>query len=145
MYEPFRFGVLLELQETKNVRISRFQSGEIITSDQEPGRASFRTRLDNFEALDVRILSWAEHILERLEDGLDKLDIGDKQLLYEETEAEVRNQQTQIFENIQEGEALIRGNYDNDFESLALANKYKFSRLRLEISVKRVCSLLQPF
>ena len=115
MYEPFRFGVLLELQETKNVRISRFQSGEIITSDQEPGRASFRTRLDNFEALDVRILSWAEHILERLEDGLDKLDIGDKQLLYEETEAEVRNQQTQIFENIQEGEALIRGDYDNDF------------------------------
>ena len=115
MYEPFRFGVLLELQETKNVRISRFQSEEIITSDQEPGRASFRKRLDNFEALDVRILSWAEHILERLEDGLDKLDIGDKQLLYEETEAEVRNQQTQIFENIQEGEALIRGDYDNDF------------------------------
>ena len=90
------------------MNISRFRSGE--TSDQEPGRASFRTRLDNFEALDARILNWAEHLLERLEDGIDKLDIGDKQLLYEETEAEVRNQQVQILENIQEGEALVRGN-----------------------------------
>ncbi len=81
-----------------------------MTSDQEPGGASFRTRLDNFEALDARILNWAEHLLERLEDGIDKLDIEDKQLLYEETEAEVRNQRVQILENIQEGEALVRGN-----------------------------------
>ena len=58
----------------------------------------------------MRILNWAEHLLERLEDGIDNLDIGDKQFLYEETEAEVRNQQVQIFENIQEGEALVRGN-----------------------------------
>ena len=81
-----------------------------MTSDPEQDRASFKTRLVNFEALDVRILNWAEHVLERLEDGIDQLDIGDKQLLYEETEAEVRNQQLQIFENIQQGEALIRGN-----------------------------------
>ena len=85
---------------------------EIVTLDPEQDQANFRTRLDNFETLDVRILNWAEHVLERLEDGIDQLDIGDKQLLYEETEAEVRNQQLQIFENIQQGEALIRGNFN---------------------------------
>lgn len=115
------------------MKISRFPSGETVKSDQEPGRASFRTRLDNFEALDVRILNWAEHLLERLEDGIDKLDIGDKQLLYEETEAEVRNQQVQIFENIQEGEALVRG------------NNVQQTSTSFECSAKRVCSLLLPF
>ena len=107
--KTFRFGVLLELQEAHNLKISRFQTAEIVTSDQEPGSASFRARLNNFEALDVRILNWAEHLLERLEEGKGQLDIGDKQLLYEETEAEVRNQHGQIFANIQAGESLIRG------------------------------------
>ena len=111
--ESFRFGVLLELQEAHNLKISRFRPPDkVVTLDPEQDQANFRTRLDNFETLDVRILNWAEHVLERLEDSIDQLDIGDKQLLYEETEAEVRNQQLQIFENIQQGEALLRGNFN---------------------------------
>ena len=65
----------------------------------------------SFESSNVRITEWAEHILKRLEDGIVNchLDIGDKQLLLEETEAEVKTQQEKITEVINEGDSLIAG------------------------------------
>lgn len=108
----FRFGVLLKLQEAQKVRVSSLKT-KTVTSDRELHQANFRSRLDKFSGLHARIVTWAEHLLQRLEEGLCQLDIGDKQLLYEETLAEVTNQQKQITENSQDGKALLRGNNMN--------------------------------
>ena len=57
----------------------------------------------------LRINEWAEHIIKRLEDGIVSLELVDKQLLLEETEAEVKTQQEKILVLIKEGETLING------------------------------------
>ena len=57
----------------------------------------------------LRINEWAEHIIKRLEDGIVSLELVDKQLLLEETEAEVKTQQEKIVVLIKEGETLING------------------------------------
>ena len=67
------------------------------------------SRISTVEDSFLRINEWAEHIIKRLEDGIVNLELVDKQLLLEETEAEVKTQQEKILVLIQEGEALING------------------------------------
>ena len=64
---------------------------------------------ERYEAGLSRISCWADHILTRLDDGLERLDLVDQQLLYEETEAEVRSQEEATSEIIQEGRNLCSG------------------------------------
>ena len=58
-----------------------------------------------------QLTCWADHILTRLDDGLQRLDLEDQQLLHEETEAEVRGQQEAADEVIKEGTNLISGEW----------------------------------
>ena len=67
------------------------------------------SKVSNVEESFLRINEWAEHIIKRLEDGNATLELVDKQLLLEETEAEVKTQQEKILLLIQEGETLING------------------------------------
>ena len=67
------------------------------------------SRISTVEDSLLRINQWAEHIIKRLEDGIVSLELVDKQLLLEETEAEVKTQQEKILVLIKEGETLIDG------------------------------------
>ena len=67
------------------------------------------SRISTVEDSFLRINEWAEHIIKRLEDGIVSLELVDKQLLLEETEAEVKTQQEKILVLIKEGETLING------------------------------------
>ena len=67
------------------------------------------SRISTVEDSFLRINEWAEHIIKRLEDGIVSLELVDKQLLLEETEAEVKTQQEKILVLIKEGETLIDG------------------------------------
>ena len=70
---------------------------------------SSTSRLASCENSFIRISEWADHILKRIENGIENLDIVDKQLLLEETEAEVNNEHDSILIVIREGEQLIKG------------------------------------
>ena len=70
---------------------------------------NFIPRLKSFENLYSRNSEWVSHLLNRLEDGTKHLETEDKQLLLEETEAEVQTHQEKLLELISEGESLIRG------------------------------------
>ena len=67
------------------------------------------SRISTVEDSFLRINEWAEHIIKRLVDGIVSLELVDKQLLLEETEAEVKTQQEKILVLIKEGETLING------------------------------------
>ena len=81
--------------------------------------ASVSDIYEKYEARVSRISCWADHILTRLDDGLERLDLVDQQLLYEETEAEVRSQE-QTSEIIQEGRNFCSGEF-NSFVLLFLS------------------------
>lgn len=88
--------------------------------------ASVSDIYEKYEARVSRISCWADHILTRLDDGLERLDLVDQQLLYEETEAEVRSQEEQTSEIIQEGRNLCSGEF-NSFVLLFLSRSSNLS------------------
>ena len=65
--------------------------------------------LERYKKSVGRVACWAEHILARLDDGLHRLDLVHQQLLYEETEAEVKGQEENVDDVTKEGENLISG------------------------------------
>lgn len=85
---------------------------EITLDDQiavKKRKVTNSSRISTVEDSFLRINEWAEHIIKRLEDGIVSLELVDKQLLLEETEAEVKTQQEKILVLIKEGETLING------------------------------------
>ena len=85
---------------------------EISLDDQiavKKRKVTSSSRISTVEDSFLRINEWAEHIIKRLEDGIVSLELVDKQLLLEETEAEVKTQQEKILVLIKEGETLIDG------------------------------------
>ena len=85
---------------------------EITLDDQiavKKRKVTNSSRISTVEDSLLRINEWAEHIIKRLEDGIVSLELVDKQLLLEETEAEVKTQQEKILVLIKEGETLING------------------------------------
>ena len=85
---------------------------EITLDDQiavKKRKVTNSSRISTVEDSFLRINEWAEHIIKRLEDGIVSLELVDKQLLLEETEAEVKTQQEKILVLIKEGDTLING------------------------------------
>ena len=74
-------------------------STKLVTSAQQ---------FDSFLSSSQRLLEWADYIQQRLEDGINNLDnLGDKQLLLEETSAEVSSQEEKLSSLVSEGEQLV--------------------------------------
>ena len=80
-----------------------------VSDSGEGCSTNYNSRLISFENLYSRNCEWVSHLLSRLEDGTKHLDTEDKQLLLEETEAEVQTYQEKLLELISEGECLING------------------------------------
>ena len=63
---------------------------------------------ESFLSSSQRLLEWADHIQQRLKDGISNLEnISDKQLLLEETSSEVNSQEEKLSSLVSEGEKLV--------------------------------------
>ena len=107
---------------------------------------------EKYEARVSRISCWADHILTRLDEGLERLDLVDQQLLYEETEAEVRSQEEKTKELLEEGRNLSCGEFNSScyfcrgLHTCQLLSLYKHSqRLTSEVHNLFLCRVFVVF